>query len=300
MTLTIADSQIAIKDYKDSLTFGNLSKPNGQSQAVKDLIITLLPYETEILALDSNTLIEDLSTDYKSTVESLETLLDSVNYELDVSGDPNQVNTIQLNQELTDFQFTLVNTVGNLLYLNIDIATIPQRLIDTIKVSNVVCLFDRQDTQIAKGIVRQIRTTEIVVEVADGTLSYSYAKINKWWSSRESVSLWTTEADDYFSPSEYNSFLDVKLYEGVQYLYSCVWTLYRTTTDDIKLNNLVEIAKGIDNIKPGFAYLSRSSAVFNPGLYHIKSKLIKYANYDTGRSTITWEITEPRRFIRNN
>lgn len=297
---TVQDVQQALKEYRASLSFGGLSKENGQPPELKVLLSGLLSNEEEILALPPETLLTDLSNDYKTNAIAADEIIDQTVYSEDSAGNPIKVNSIFLNLDINEIEFNFSLVIDNLLVFTIDFLKVPETEQQKIIKGIVVDLYDKDDQFLAKGIIRAVDRQKFSVETKDSNLDYSYCKLYKWWSNRESISMWTLEANNYFQDSKLDSFLDVKLYPQAEYLYSCVWSLYYTTPEDVKLKKIIEIAKGIDNIKPGFAYLSRAKQLFKPGVYHLKSRLIKYSNYGSGYNTITWEVAEARRYIRNN
>lgn len=287
---TIQDTQIAIKQYQASLTLEGFSEENGQPAILKSFINQLTDYYDEILNLPPTTLLVDLSTSYRAIVYNIQPYLTEV--QLPVQTKELSIKPVDL-LGLYKFQYL---SYGEYLY-HFDLKKVAEPVKQKLALSQRVNLYSVNNEYIATGIIYKLTNsyfsvkTKYLISYEDTKLKYGI--VDNFWGNKEYVSTW--ESEECFEESQMPCWIHVKLYQ-VKYLYNCAWSLYYSTG----LNQeLVLVAKGTDNIQPGYAYLSKEKSVFKPGVYTLKSRIIKYGTYSTNVKQIQWELTSSNNFIKN-
>lgn len=291
-TLTIKDTQIAIKQYKASLTLGGLSIDNGQPALLKSFITQLSNYFDDILNLPPTTLLVDLPITYRPIVFNIQPYLSEVEL-------PTNIKDISIKpvDPLSIIKFKYYSLAQDTEY-NFNLESIPQPIIDKLRVSQRVNIYNKNNIYLASGIINNISTKQFTVKtkyslsVEDNLIGY--AVVDNFWSSKDYSSTW--ESDIWLETSQMPCWIHVKLYD-VKYLYNCAWSLYYSEKE---YEELTLIAKGTDNIQPGYAYLSKANSIFKPGIYTLKSRIIKYGVYSTNAKQIKWKLLNSTNFIKND
>jgi hypothetical protein len=273
--MTIQDLQVALRIYLTSLVAGGISKPNGQSDPLKASLKGLIPYKAEVLNLVKSTSIADIPVAYRSLVEAAIVELAENSQELSPVLVP------------TGYRFPFVKLEPSLseteTYLTFSLVGLPLFYREKIVESQRVDLFKGLDvvgqgriTQVAFDIIR------VVIPKSLGeTHSFTEARLSKWWNSRDSFSSWKSEV--CFVPSTFSAYLDCLLFE-TNTLYSTAWSLYYGS-------DLIEVAKGVDNVKSGRAYLTKPLKLFKPGAYVLKGNLVKKRNQVVRSKTLKFNLT---------
>lgn len=289
--LIIRDTQIAIKQYQSSLTLEGLSIENGQPSLLKSFISQLTNYFDEILELPEVTLLTELPTTYRAIVFNIQPYLSQV--ELPVEVKDLSIKPIDP-LSIVKFRFIIMDSD----VYNFDLKTMPEPLRDKLKVSQRVNIYSKNDNYLDTGIISNLTKTQFSVSTkyALGVSpdNIGYGIVDNFWGSKDYSCTW--ESDVCFEESQMPCWIHVKLY-SVKYLYNCAWSLYYAE-DEFK--DLILVAKGTDNVQPGYAYLSKSNYIFKPGIYTMKSRIIKYGVYSTNAKQIKWKLLSSNNFIKND
>lgn len=291
-TQTIKDTQIAIAQFRDSFTLDEMSKPNGQSDLLKSFINNIKEYHEVILSLHPATLIISLPTTYREGVVNIQPYLagSTLPSEELVDDSHKSIRTIKSYK----FEYLGFNQTNYLF----ELSSVPSFVQVKLKLSQRVNLFSKEDTLLETGIINKIVSNKNFSVVTKSLLHaedylIAYGQLDSEWSAREYVSIWLN--NKCFETSQMNCWFHVKLY-SLKTLYNCAWTLYYK----VQTTDLYEpIAQGTDNVQPGYAYLSKAQSLFKPGLYKLKSKIVKYGSYDTNLKQIEWELRASRNYIKN-
>lgn len=292
---TIKDTQIAIKIYQDSLRLGGMSVPNGQSALLKSFINTLSPdHINDILSLPPTTLITTLSSQYKLTVVNIQPYLQQT-----ILPEVLPEYTVKSIDKLNEYKFS-IHSKENTLY-KFDLRTVSQDIVDRINISQKIKLYNNNDILVGEGIIWELIPNYFLVKTKNKVDNIAYATIQTIiYSNIDYSSQWVS--DVCFNDSAMPSWIHVKIL-NTRKLYNCSWGLYyksKPTSDPLTvINPEYLVAKGTDNIQPGYAYLSKSNATFKQGLYILKSRVVKYGNYSTSYKLLKWEILEERSFLKN-
>lgn len=285
MTNTLQDVQVLLQTYnRTNLT--NIESPSPYSQPITALLDILLEYKSELLSLNSNTELDSLSIDYKDNVIALNELINTETIPIIIPTKKKSIN---------DYVFSFVNSNNNL-YSFLLSPNLPLNVKNQLYLNRVAYIYNEQEQLIGKGFIRQIENGYIVIETKVIEVTPSYIKFtNDIWSPQDSTSIWLEDAS-CFIESKISCYLDYRVYV-VNKLYSTKWSLYyKLTENDV----LVEVAQGIDNIKPGYAFLSRSESLFDVGYYVLRAKQLKYNNtYETNLASIEWKIDSPKACLSN-
>lgn len=288
---TIRDTQLAIKEFQKSIGLNGLSQDNGQSVLLKSSINSIKEHHEYILQLASTTLIKTIDEPLRSKIVNLQSyLLDTDSFiDTTLSKAPNLIN-------INDYRFKPLN-FNNSSYI-FDLTKVPVAIQDKLSVSQRFSIYLANEEYLETGLITNIsKNSRLNVSVknpiAISLENIGYGCLDLKWNVQEYISVWVDNS--CFEDSNLNCWLHVKLY-NVNSLYNCGWSLYYRSNFDKKY---IEVAKGTDNVQPGYAYLSKSNSLFKPGDYLLKSKIIKYGMYETDLKRIEWNISDSRNYLKN-
>lgn len=288
---TLKNIQIVLKQYTNSLLLNNRSLATNYSQELKNYLETLLPYKEELLALNNSTQLSTLTnkTYYQTLLDLNSLLIDS-----NISIEP--IVSFVPSKSIRDIKFKYLNHTNNLLtFYSGDIS---DYYVNELRIGQRFKVLDIDNNYLCTGILRTITSNStLLIEVSSHLLvQYSdrfYAtQVDLWWTPNETISIWVDHT--CFEDSDLNCWLHTKLSEK-KGLYTTVWSLFYKPDLDTPD---IEVAKGIDNIQPGYAYLTMDKKLFKAGYYTLKSREIRANNYSSNRLEFNWYLKEASNFIK--
>lgn len=290
MSTPVKDVQIALKTYLDSIVLGGRSISTYQSELLKDKLSSLARsnYQLEFLALSPSTLITSINEDYRELIQDIAGLIEESNL-LDIVSPESASITYSyagqvLNETIAVFYTGGVSSVYS----------------ENIRKTQRALVLDKNKQILFIGLVVEHYEGYLYIETLKSNLvehgtNIDSCTIDTWWGAYESISIWTPDSNRCFEDSTMNSWLHCLLKPRARTLYTTVWSLYYQSNPE---SLVYEVAKGIDNVQPGYAYLSITKKLFLPGVYTLKSKEVKLNNYYTNKLEFRWELSEPKNFLK--
>ena len=294
----ISKVKFLLREYTNKSSKISLTERIRIKSNLDQLLESLIPYLDIILDLPDEATLEDISEDYRYVVEQVL----AEYYETDVVNDDYKryptlnKDTYQIeNIYLPVIDFKPVSITASL-------KAVYELAYSQIYAFQVYLLYNEEGEVLGSSLLYNIDLNKKLLLLNNIKLDQSaysleqvkYVKLKKWWTKRESYSIWVntlclTESEGITSQ------VYAKL-ENLTRLYSIDWKLFYTPVSDNSIlpneENSFLVARGVDGVYPGCSYISAVGSLFLPGDYELKAKMKYTSSYNIKTYRVAWSIEQ--------
>lgn len=294
----ISKVKFLLREYTNKSSKISLTQHIRAKSNLDQLLESLLPHLDTILTLSDETPLEDIHEDYRATVEQV--LAEP--YETDVINDDYKKYPT-LNKDTYKIESIYLPVID---YkqdsIKASLRAVYELAYSQIHAFQVYLLHDEEGEVLGSSLLfdidlknKQLSLKNIKLDQPNYSLEQvKYVKLKQWWHKRESYSMWVNSL--CLTGSEgITSQVYAKL-ENLTRLYSIDWELFYTpvSEENILLNeeDPFLVARGVDGVYPGCAYISAVDSLFLPGAYELKAKMKYTASYNIKTYRVAWNIEQ--------